>query len=137
MATIKWNLKYDGRDYYYDPDKHLTVGRLRQIKQWFPQLGTWNAFNQGFYQGDPDVLACIIWIVRNANDEKGVPEPNMIPDFSVGEFMDSFHDASVVEDEDPEGEPQPPAGGDQTPDSSGTSTSSETDISDSSLTSAT
>jgi hypothetical protein len=89
--SATWQVKYDGRDYAFVPKQDLTLVRLRQMKQWFGvELGRWAPFMNAFAQGDPDAIACVIWIVRNKAGETGVPEPRMMMDFSVGAFMEDF-----------------------------------------------
>jgi hypothetical protein len=120
-----WHLKFDGKEYVFDPRELLTVSALRSIKGWYGvELGRYLAFIAAFAQGDPEAALCAIWLCRKAAGEDGVPEPNNMPDFRMGEFYDHFQAAG--EDEDPPTKAEQP-----TPVSTVIRTSSEPDISDS------
>ena len=124
-----WKLQYqdpewsEPRTYMFDPQKELTVSRLRQIKEWYgPEIGRYLAFIQAFAQGDPEAALAALWIVRMSAGEQGVPEPNQMPDFSMGDFYAEFIPAG----EEPEAEqdptqpsaPVPTTGSTETPTSS-------------------
>lgn len=125
-----WKLKYqdpswdEPRTYTFDPQKELTVGRLRQIKEWYgPEVGRYLAFIQAFAQGDPEAALAALWIVRTTAGESDVPEPDRMPDFSMGDFYAEFIPAG----EEPEAEKDPtqPSAQAPTTESTETPTSSE------------
>ncbi len=91
-----FELVFNGRTYLFSPLSHLTLGPHRQIKQWFPDLGTYRGFMAAFTAGDPDAIACALWLVRRAEGEMNVPEPNRMPaDTNIGAmFVEMNADAS-------------------------------------------
>ena len=94
-ATVQCQI--DGEPYSFNIDEDYTVPVARQIKAWFPALGTYNAFNFGISQGDGDAIASLRWmILRKAG--KATVEANRMPDFGgIGDFLNSW----VVEGKDP------------------------------------
>ena len=130
-----WHLKYrdpkwtEARKYGFDPQELLTVSALRQIKHWYGiEIGRYLAFIQAFSAGDPEAAVCALWLVRKAAGEPDVPEPNEMPDFSMGEFYDRFEAASSEEEADPlsTGEKIPTSTETPTPSEVSTSVSSPT-----------
>jgi hypothetical protein len=120
------HLKVQGNEYTFDLEKELTVGRLRQIKQWFgPQLGRYGTFFRALADMDPEAMLCVYWVARLSAGEQNVPEPNQIKDFSIADWD---MEAKAVE---PEEVPERPTEGEDapTPDSMETPTNSDTDIS--------
>ena len=85
-----YTLEIDGVQYEFNNDADITLSALRQIKAWFPNLGTYSAFRNGYLLGDPDALACIRWIIRRRENVKPNPEPTNPEDFSLGDFMNTF-----------------------------------------------
>ena len=133
-----WHLQYqdptwtEPREYVFDPQKLLTVSALRQIKEWYGiEIGRYLAFIQAFSQGDPEAALCALWLVRRAAGEVEVPEPNRMPDFSMGDFYHSFEAAGESEEE-----ADPLNTGEEIPSSTETPTPSEPSTSASSPTSA-
>jgi hypothetical protein len=129
MADLIWAVNYGGKTYEFNAHKDLTVGNLRHIKQWYgPELGRWSPFILALGQGDPDAWACAIWIVRRKAGETNVPEPNMMPDFAIGEMMKDGVQLSRDEPEEPENptseEEDQTQGSTEIPTSSGAGTSS-------------
>ncbi|HEY1690061.1 MAG TPA: hypothetical protein VGF95_14495 [Solirubrobacteraceae bacterium] len=121
-----WHLKWEGQDYTFDPEM-LLVGRMRKIKRWFPDIGRYSSFILALSQGDPDAALCALWIVRMEAGEKNVPEPERMPDFSLGDF---FHGVEAIGEDDAEADPtEPPAETSETSVSTETPTNSESDIS--------
>ena len=132
-----WHLKYQDptwtevREYVFDPQTLLTVDALRHIKQWYGiEIGRYLNFIQAFSQGDPEAAVCALWLVRRAAGEPDVPEPNRMPNVSMGDFYHSFEAAGGEAEEDPLNT------GEKIPTSTEIPTSSEPSISDSSPTSA-
>ncbi len=125
--TPRWKVLLDGNEYIFDPFRDLTVSTLRHIKQWYgPELGRLGPFVLAFGQGDPDAIACAVWVVRRKAGENP-PEPSRAPDIEVGTFMADME--QLVEPDPTEEVP--------TPESTRTSTKSGRSTSDSSPTSAT
>jgi hypothetical protein len=88
--SATYSLTIDGESYSFNDDEDLTVSALRHIKAWYPALGTYATFRVGYLQGDPDALACVRWIVLRRAGKANVPEPRQMPDFALGEFMNSW-----------------------------------------------
>lgn len=86
---MRFTIQIDGEAHTWCDSTDLTMSALRHVKEWFPNLGTYRAFQAAYMAGDPDALACIRWIVLNKAG-KNPPEPRRMTDFSLGEFMDSF-----------------------------------------------
>jgi hypothetical protein len=97
------HLVIDGAEYTLDFQKDLTCKTLRQIKRWYPALGTLVSFTMSVFQGDPDAMACVAWIVWGGPNDKSVATPQTI-DFAVGEVLESY-DLEIPEEPD---EPEPP-----------------------------
>ena len=89
-ASLTYTLEIDGKQFTFNDDKDITLANLRQIKAWFPDLGSYGAFRVAYLQGDPDALACIRWVVRGRNKITPNPEPLNPDDFALGDFMNSF-----------------------------------------------
>ena len=93
-------LTLDGIEYTFEIDKELTRDTLLQIKRWYKELGSLVEFTMAFLRGDPDAMACVAWIVRNAAGEDNVPVPNEM-DFAIGTVIDSYELDPVEEPEEP------------------------------------
>jgi hypothetical protein len=105
-ARPVWLLKFKDREYRFDPQQQLTMGRLRQIKSWYGvELGRYLSFLQAFSQLDPDAVACAIWVCRKAEGESNVPEPTRMEDFALGEALMAVE--SVGGDVDPTSPEEP------------------------------
>ena len=81
---------YNGEEYSFSPERDIGISELRHIKSWFSDLGDYQAFVTAASLGDPDALACLIWIAQRKAGVKKVREPISFPDFSIGEVMGSF-----------------------------------------------
>lgn len=81
---------FNGEEYDFSPETDIGISELRHIKSWYSDLGDYQAFTTGIMLGDPDAVACLIWIAQRKAGEKRVREPLNFPDFSVGEVMGSF-----------------------------------------------
>ena len=114
--TTTWKVEIDGKQYVFDPGADLTVGGLRHFKSWYgEELGRYQRFLRAFAEGDPDAMACVVWVLKRKAGES-TPEPQNMPDFGVGDFIDHW-ELEV----DPEAVPTPEG---PTQDSTPTSTSS-------------
>ncbi len=136
-ARVVWKLAFAGNQYEFDPQRQLTLGRLRQIKQWYgPDLGRYLSFLRAFSELDPDAVACAIWICRRDAGEENVAEPNRMEDFSIGEALEGID--TVDSGGDPDGPPaeEGTAEATSTPSSMETRTASGSSTSGSSPTSA-
>lgn len=99
-------LMLEGVEYELDLEKVLTCKVLRQIKRWYPEIGNFVRFSVAIFQGDPEAMACIAWILWTNAGMENVPLPQNI-DFAIGEVMNSYE---FEELEEPEvEEPEPPA----------------------------
>ena len=78
-------IHWQDRDYEFDPPKDLTLSRLRLIKSWFPGIGTYLRFVTSYGDGDPDALACVMWLIKTKAGES-CPEPVSMTDFAAGDF---------------------------------------------------
>lgn len=85
-----YSMEIDGEQYEFNDDRDLTLSALRHIKQWYPELGTYNSFRLAYLNGDPDALACVRWIVLRGAGKPNVPEPKASGNFSLGDFMNSW-----------------------------------------------
>jgi hypothetical protein len=83
-----WEFEYNGKTYLFNPRKDLTYSALSHIKAWYGELGRYLNLLQGWIYGDPDAVACVVWIVLRRENENP-PEPNRFEDFSVGELLGS------------------------------------------------
>lgn len=127
-GDLRWKLQFDGKEYEFNAHRDLTIVRLRQMKAWFGlELGRWSPFILALGQGDPDAVACVVWIVRTKAGEKNVPEPRLMMDFPVGTFMKEL-ETEQDEEEDPTSQVDG-VRDEQTTDSTLTPTSSEPDTS--------
>ncbi len=121
-----WVLNYRSKSYNFDPNRDLTLRNLRAVKGWYgKELGTFTAFNEALGAGDPDALACVIWICRTKAGEQNVREPMNMEDFAiVDDFYKEFD--FIPDAEDPtqgdESVPDPTGDTPQTPTNSGDST---------------
>lgn len=93
----RWQFTYGDKEYTFDVGRDLTMARLKQIKQWYPNLGAVNHMVVGLVAGDPEAWSCAIWSARKSAGELDVPEPNRMKDFSV---WDMIADEEIDEDED-------------------------------------
>jgi hypothetical protein len=82
--------KFNGEDLTFSPEQDIGISELRHIKAWFPDLGDYQTFTMQASLGDPDAVACIIWIAQRKAGNKKVREPINFPDFSIGEVVGSF-----------------------------------------------
>ncbi len=80
---------FKGEELSFSPERDIGLTELRNIKGWFPDLGDYQAFTIAASLGDPDALACLIWIAHRKAGKK-IKDPTNFPDFSVGEVMGSF-----------------------------------------------
>lgn len=123
MAQTIWKVRHEDKDYKFDLSM-LTVGRLRQIKKWFPEIGRYGPFNVAVLQGDPEAALCVAWIVKQEAGESNVPEPEKMGDFAIGDF---YQGIEIIED-DANAAPVDPTPA-PTPASTETPTNSESDTS--------
>jgi hypothetical protein len=84
--------QFQNREYTFAPERDIGISELRHIKQWFPGSGLWtyNALTASTAMGDPDALACVVWIAMKKAGVKNLREPKALPDFSIVELMGSF-----------------------------------------------
>ena len=84
--------QFQGKEYSFAPERDVGISELRHIKQWFPGsgLGTYNGLTASTAMGDPDALACVVWVAMKKAGVKNLRDPKSLPDFSVGELMGSF-----------------------------------------------
>lgn len=130
---LQWKLTYNNKEYLFDPKEMLTLSALRQIKQWYgTEIGRYMTFQGALLQQDPEAALCALWLARKAAGEQDVPEPNQMPDFSIGELFEKGFD-TADEEKEKEARPTPAS----TLDSTETPTSSGANGSDPSPTSAT
>ena len=81
----RWQLKLDDdEEYTLDMDEDVKCSHLRQISKWYPGLGTFASLYINLLRGDPDAVACAIWLVRSARGVNPNPNPRDLEDFSVG-----------------------------------------------------
>ena len=81
----RWQLKLDeDEEYTLDMDEHVTCAMLRQIAKWYSHLGTFAGLYIQLLRGDPDAVACAIWLVRTVHGVQPNPNPREMDDFSVG-----------------------------------------------------
>ncbi len=79
-----------GTEYSFAAERDLGIRELRQIKQWYPALGSYKALTTASTIGDPDALSCLIWIAQKRAGTPRLQEPMRSADFAVGELMGSF-----------------------------------------------
>lgn len=95
VSYWKFRLTPDGPEYELQRSD-LTMGVLRQFKQWFgPQYGKFLTFTQLLLEGDAEAWACAIWLVQRNAGEK--PRNPQYMDFAIGDLM-----FSAAEDEEAE-----------------------------------
>lgn len=121
-----WFLRDEDRSveksYRFDPRTMLKVGVLRQLKATFgPDLGAYMGFMDAFVRLDPEACVCALWVAKQEAGAEVPASPNDLGDFPLGDFIEKFIPAGTPD----------PTGGDQTPGSPQTSTSSGTGTSDS------
>lgn len=93
-----WQIRHGDTEYDLLP-ADLTVGRLRQMKQWFgSDYGKYLTFIQLVAQGDADACCCALWIVQTKAGEK--PKEPRFMDFAISEFF--FSDLTPTDDESEE-----------------------------------
>lgn len=81
----RWVLNIDGEELTLDMDTDVMVSTLRQIRKWYPELGDFSSLYIGMLRGDPDAVACSIWLARSIHHPgEPNPAPRDMPDFSVG-----------------------------------------------------
>ena len=49
-ASLTYTLEIDGQQFTFNDDKDITLANLRQIKAWFPELGSYGAFRVAYLQ---------------------------------------------------------------------------------------
>lgn len=125
----RWQFTYNDKDYTLDVGRDFTFARMRQVKSWFPQLGSVNQMVIGLVNGDPEAWACAVWCARKSAGEADVQEPNRMRDFNLWELMADEDIDEGDEEQEGDGEERPTSS--PTHDSTMTSTSSEGDTSDS------
>lgn len=109
-----WKFEFRGDTLEFDPDRDLTLRTLRDIKGWFPELGTYRRFVNAIGEGDPDAIATMICVARKrAGITNKVNDPTKMEDFALG--GDFYLKAEVVVDEPQETDD--PAANDPLPDS--------------------
>ena len=86
---------FQGEEYTFAPERDIGISELRNIKGWFPDLGDYQAFTAAASFGDPDALACLVWIAQRKAGAKRIKDPTNFPDFSIGEVMGSFMSEGV------------------------------------------
>ena len=113
----RWVLRLDGEEYVLDLDADVYCSQLRQIAKWYPQLGTFAGLYINLLRGDPDSVACAIWLARSKHGVNPNPSPRDIEDFSVGvvsaapNLPDEFDEPSIgVPDPTETGKTSPRAG---------------------------
>ena len=72
---------FQDQEYTFAPEQDIGISELRHIKRWFPDLGDYQAFTTAASFGDPDAIACVIWVAQRKAGER-VREPINFPDFS-------------------------------------------------------
>lgn len=82
----------NGSTLRFNPERDLSVSTLRHIELWFKDMDGYMPVSQRMALGDPDAIACLIWIAKRKNGES-VREPRQSEDFAVGAFMDTGRDA--------------------------------------------
>lgn len=81
---------YNGQELSFSTTRDIGINELRHIKNWYgSELGSYTGLTNLSAHGDPDALACVIWIAMRKAGLKP-REPMNMPDFAVGEFMGSF-----------------------------------------------
>lgn len=86
----------------------ITVGRLRQIKAWFPELGAYIRLVTAIQVLDPDAALCAVWIARKAAGEANPPDPNQMDDFPLNVFLETVP-LPEEDEEEAEADPTSPA----------------------------
>lgn len=118
------HITFEGREYPLDLTELLTLSNLRKIKQWYGlELGGMISFQEAFRLGDPDAVACAIWMARRAAGDENVPEPQNMPDFSIIGFFNGLDEDVDAQAED--GDTPDPTEATSTPGSTETQTPSE------------
>ncbi len=128
-------IEFEGKSYDYEPTRDLGVGEMRTIKGWYPEIGRYTPFLAACSEGDPDALACLLWLLRSKAGEHP-REPQRGLSFNVGELWNAYVAGAIAAREGDDDE-DPTAGDDtpeQTSDSTPTPTSSEPSTSDTSPT---
>lgn len=92
-VSPRWMLRpEEGEEYDLSLDDEVMCSHLRQIQKWYPHIPTYLALYNGLIMGDPDAVACAIWICRlsenlrrQAAGDDLIPNPNPrdMDDFSV------------------------------------------------------
>ena len=95
------HLMIDGKEYTLNIETDLTFQNMRQVKEWYPEIGNLFGFVTALFRGDPDALACTAWICMINAGESNVPLPSL-QNFSAGEVMDSYEFDEPLEPEEPE-----------------------------------
>lgn len=88
--SATYTMEIDGEKFSFNDDEDLTLTALRQVKSWYPDLGSYTAFRLAYLRGDPDALACVRWMVLRKAGKTSAPEPRAMGDFPLGEFMNSW-----------------------------------------------
>jgi hypothetical protein len=125
MASFK--LTVGEHEYVFSPEM-LTQSRLSKVKEWYgTEIGRYNNFIEAFFEGDPDAAKCAVWVARTVAGE-AAPEPRQMEDFSLAQWIKPGETAAEEQEANPTDPPQ-------TPDTTGTPTSSGDDTSGKSPTS--
>lgn len=111
VSYWKFRLTPDGKEYELKRSD-LTMGVLRQFKQWFgTPYGKFLTFTQLLLEGDAEAWACAIWLCQRNAGEK--PRDPQYMDFAIGDLMFSAAEEEAEaakresEDEGEEGEGDP------------------------------
>jgi hypothetical protein len=89
-------IKWEGKEYEFDPRSDLTVQRLRVLKQTFgPEYGKFVTLMQNAADGDADAMVAVMWVMKTKAGESC--DPRTVPDFALGEFMEAFGEAATAE----------------------------------------
>ncbi len=91
-SDLLCKIPYKGDVYELHP-RDITVGRLRQMKQWYGrEYGSYVSFVNMFLQGDADAVACALWLVLSKRGGN-VPSPQNI-DFAPFEIYKAINEAN-------------------------------------------
>ena len=123
----RWALRLDGEEYDLDLDHDVSCSQLRQIGKWYGGLGTYAGLYLNLLRGDPDAVACAVWLARSKHNVSPNPNPRDIEDFSVGvvsaapNLPDEFDEPSIAQP-DPTATGKSPMAGTRTPEPETSST---------------
>ena len=119
MAYWSFNFPVgSAKEYTFDPNRDLTLRKMRQLKGWYgKEFASYSGLMAAIGAGDPDALACLVWIGRTAAGDGNVREPHMMEDFSLIDFMENLEYHPDADDADAD-----PTTGDEAPDTTDDST---------------